>query len=174
MDGGATFYLAMTMMAAGTAVMTVDQINANKARQRVLEQELRNQELAALDQENERLIALREANDQLLANSGNIDPYGSPSLLAARRFNFEMVEDDVTNIRHNLASSRAETSAQISILKANSRARLIAGILDTTGVGLQVYEGFMALQKPGGADPSSLLKTGTKGKKLKGSGKRNV
>ena len=135
MDGGASFYIMMAAAAAGTAVSVSDSINSNRERQRVLEQELRSNELAALDEENERLIALREANEEILAGAGNIDPYASPSLLAARAFNFEMGMQDIENIRFNVANARAGVSARIGILKRNSRVATTKGIFELIGIG---------------------------------------
>jgi len=133
-DGGATFYIAMAAMAAGTAVTTIDTINANKRREMILEQELRSNELAALDEENQRLIALRLANDDMLARSGGVDAWASPSLIAARNFNFQMGMEDIENTRFNLSSERAGISARIGILKSNSRATAIAGIFEVAGI----------------------------------------
>ena len=130
-DGGATFfYLAMAATAAGTVVSTIDTINANAARQRILEAELRANELAALDEENQRLIALRLANDEMLANAGGVDAWASPSLIAGRAFNFQMGMEDIKNIRFNQLTSDAGISARISILKSNSRATLTSGIFE--------------------------------------------
>ena len=133
-DGGATFYIAMAAMAAGTAVTTIDTINANKRREMILEQELRSNELAALDEENQRLIALRLANDDMLARSGGVDAWASPSLIAARAFNFKMGMEDIENTRFNLAGQRAGISARIAILKSNSRAIAVAGIFEVAGI----------------------------------------
>jgi hypothetical protein len=133
-DGGATFYIAMAAMAAGTAVTTMDTINANKRRQMILEQELRSNELAALDEENQRLIQLRHANEDMLANAGGVDAWASPSLIAARAFNFQMGMEDIENIRFNVSSARAGISAKIAILKSNSRATAAAGIFEVAGI----------------------------------------
>lgn len=126
--GAAFYYFSMAAVAAGTIVTTIDTINANKRRQMILEQELRTNELAALDEENQRLIALREANDEMLANSGGVDAWASPSLIAARAFNFKMGFEDIENIRFNQLNSDAGISARIGILKSNSHATLAAGI----------------------------------------------
>jgi len=133
MDGGATFYIAMAAMAAGTAVQTIDTIKANKERELILEAELRSNELAALDEENRRLIAIRMANDELLAGAGGVDAYASPSLVAGRMFNFTTGIADIENIRYNIAGLRSGISAQISILQSNSRATLTSGILQMIG-----------------------------------------
>jgi len=138
MDGGATFYIAMAAAAAGTAVTTMDTIAANRERERILEAELRSNELAALDEENQRLQMLREANSEMLAGIGHVDPYASASLVAARAFNFRMGMQDIANIRLNIAGARAGISARIGILKANSRASLTSGILS---IGSQVAGG---------------------------------
>ena len=133
-DGGATFYIAMAAMAAGTAVTTIDQINANKRREQILEQELRGRELAALDEENTRLIALRLANEDMLVQNDGIEAWASPSLIAARAFNFQMGLEDIENIRFNLSSSRAAISAQVAILRSNSTATAIGGIFEIAGI----------------------------------------
>lgn len=133
-DGGATFYIAMAAAAAGTAITTIDTINANKRREQILEQELRGKELEALDQENARLIQLRLANEDMLIQNSGIEAWASPSLLAARAFNFQMGLEDIENIRFNLADSRAAISAQVAILQSNSRATALAGIFEVAGI----------------------------------------
>ena len=129
MDGGASFYIFMAATAAGTAVQTMDTIYANEERERILEQELRSNELAALDEENRRLQMLREANEDILAHAGGIDAFASPSLVAARAFNFRMGMQDIANIRLNLAGARAGIAARIGILRSNTRATRTSGIL---------------------------------------------
>lgn len=133
-DGGATFYIAMAAMAAGTVVTTIDQINANKRREQILEQELRALELKALDDENARLIQLRLANEDMLVRNSGIEAWASPSLIAARAFNFQMGFEDIENIRFNKFSARAGISAQIAILKSNSRAAQLSGIFEVAGI----------------------------------------
>jgi len=133
-DGGATFYIAMAAMAAGAVVTTLDQIEANKRREQILEQELRALELKALDDENARLIQLRLANEQMLVANSGIEAWASPSLIAARAFNFQMGFEDTANIRFNKFSARAGVSAQIAILKANSRAVATAGIFEVAAI----------------------------------------
>lgn len=155
MDPGTAFYLAMAAMAAGTVVTTIDQINANKARQKILEAELRSNELAALDEENRRLIALRLANDDILAGAGGILAFASPSLIAGRAFNFEMGMQDIANIRFNLANVRSTVSARISILRANSRATLVAGIFEIAGTA------FAAAGKAGELKKAATVPTGS-------------
>ena len=160
MDGGATFYIAMAAMAAGTAVTTMDTINANKRRQQILEQELRSNELAALDEENDRLIALRLANDDMLVNAGGIDAWASPSLIAARHFNFQMGIQDIENIRYNVASTRAGISARIGMLKANSRATLTAGIFEIVGTAAMGYSKHAQLGKTATTTPGVMSSDG--------------
>jgi len=133
MDGGASFYWLMATAAAGTAVSVVDTKNTNDERERVLKEELRSNELAALDEENERLIALREANDEILANAGGIEAWASPSLLAARIWNFQVGFKDIDNINFNRANVRSGISARIGVLQRNSRATLTSGILQVIG-----------------------------------------
>jgi len=147
MDGGASFYIAMAAMAAGTAVQTIDTMNANKRREEILAQELRANELAALDEENERLIALRLANEEILAGAGGVDAWASPSLIAARNFNFEMGMQDIANLRYNIAGSRAGTSARIAILRENSRATQTAGILEIVGTAFSAMDARSQLAK---------------------------
>lgn len=132
-DGGLTFYLAMAATAAGTAVSVVNTIENNKARELILEQELRSNELLALDEENQRLISLREANDDMLVRAGGIEAWSSPSLLAGRAFNFQMGMQDIANIRFNKLNSDAAISARIGILRSNSNATLVAGIFQIAG-----------------------------------------
>ena len=149
MDGGASFWIPLLISAGGTAVTTADNISANKDRERQLERELHTNELAALDEENRRLIELREANDQILANAGGIDAYASPSLIAARAFNFTMAMEDISNIHLNLASDRSGISSRIAILQSNSRASRVGGIFEMAGIVAD------------GANKSSLLKKKT-------------
>jgi hypothetical protein len=148
MDGGATaFYFYMAATAAGTAVTVSEQVNANKRRQMVLEQELRSNELAALDEENQRLMGLRLANEEITVGAGGIDAWASPSLIAARHFNFQMGMEDITNIRTNLAATRAGISAKISMLKSNSRASILGGIFDLAGIAANTAYGAKQLGK---------------------------
>jgi len=158
-DGGATFYIAMAAMAAGTVVTTLDQIEANKRREQILEQELRQLELKALDDENERLIALRLANEQMLVQNAGIDAWASPSLLAARAFNFQMGFEDIEALRLNKFSARAGISAQIAILKANSRATATAGIFQIAGIIAGGLDARAQLNKTT-LDPTSLSSQG--------------
>jgi len=146
MDGGASAYFFLALTAAGTATTAIDTVNSNKERQRILDAELRSNELVALDEENQRLQLLREANEEILANAGGVDAYASPSLIAARDFNFKMGMQDIDNIRLNLAGVRAGISARIGILKANSRATITSGIFQVAGLAMQ------------GKNQSSLLK----------------
>lgn len=132
MDGGASIFfyiLATTAAVAGTAVQTAEGIRTAKRRQLVLEQEIRTNELAALDEENKRLEDLRYANEDILANAGGIDAYASLSLIAARRFNFKIGMEDILTIRFNQLNSDAALSARISILKSNRKALKTSGIL---------------------------------------------
>ena len=133
MDGGATFYIALAASAAGTAV-SIDQQNKDSLeRQRVLEAERRANELVALDQENERLISLREADSEILAQSGGVDPWASPSLIAARIFNFETTIADIENIQYNLASNRSGIDARVNILRRNRSSTRTAGMFSLLG-----------------------------------------
>jgi hypothetical protein len=132
--GNALYYWTLAIAAAGTVVQTQDQIAANRERQKILEQELRSNELAALDEENNRLIALRLANDDMLVNAGGVDAWASPSLIAGRAFNFQMGMQDIANIRFNVADSRAAISARIGILQNNSSAIKTAGIFEVAGI----------------------------------------
>lgn len=87
----------------------------------------------------------------MLVNAGGIDAWASPSLIAAREFNFKMGMEDIENIRFNIAGQRAGISARIGILKANSKATLTAGIFEIAGT------------IAGGIDAAGKLgKTGTK------------
>lgn len=148
-DPGTWFYLAMASAAAGTAVSTADQISANKARQRVLEQELRANELRALDEENERLRALQYANDDMVVNAGGIDAWASPSLIAAREFNFKMGMEDIQNLKYNIMADRAGISARIATLKRNSRATLTSGMFQIASYAFAAgYRGSMLKKAP--------------------------
>lgn len=146
-DGGATFYIYMAFAAAGTAVTVQDQRNANRMREMQLNEELRSNELAALDEENNRLMALRLANDELLTNAGGIDAWASPSLIAARNFNFQMGMEDITNLRYNLQGQRSGIANRIGILQANSKAVLTAGIFEIAGIAASAYDAYGKLGK---------------------------
>ena len=145
-DGGATFYYFMAA-AAGTAVNVQDQRFANEVREQQLEEELRSRELAALDEENDRLRSLTMANDELLVNAGGVDAFASPSLIAARNFNFKIGMEDITNIRLNLQSARSGVAARIGILKHNSRAVATAGIFEMAGFVLGGLDSLNKLSK---------------------------
>ncbi len=131
MDGGLSiyYYIATAAAVGGTIVTTLDEIESNKARQKILEQEIRTNELKALDAENQRLEQLRFADDDILANAGGIDAYASASLIAGRQFNFKIGMEDILNIRFNQLNSDAALSARISILRGNRRAAQTSGIL---------------------------------------------
>lgn len=146
-DGGMTFYLYMAATAAGTVVTTQNQIKTNKARQMQLDAELRSNELAALDEENQRLMALQFANDEMVVSAGGIDAWASPSLIAARNFNFQMGMEDITNIRQNLMATRAGIESRISILKSNTRAARTAGIFELAGIAANTKYGHDQLGK---------------------------
>ena len=141
-------YWAYAAAAAGTVVTVQDQRYANAMRQQQLEEELRSNELAALDEENNRLMALRLANDEMLVNAGGIDAWASPSLIAARNFNFRMGMQDITNIRYNLQAARSGVASRISVLKANSRAVTTAGIFEVAGYAMGAADTYGQLGKP--------------------------
>lgn len=140
-DGGATFYywVATAAAAAGTAVQVDAGIKDAQIREEQLKDEIQAAEIAALDAENQRLIDLRLVNEEILANSGNVDPYASLSLVAAREFNFRQLNEDVENIRLNLAQERSGVSKGLSILQTNRNAMLNAGILQ---LGSQIGSAF--------------------------------
>jgi len=141
-------YWAYAAAAAGTYVTVQDQKYANAMRQQQLEEELRSNELSALDEENNRLMALRLANDEMLVNAGGIDAWASPSLIAARNFNFRMGMQDITNTRYNLQAARSGVASRISVLKANSRAVTTAGIFEVAGYALGAADSYSKLKKP--------------------------
>jgi hypothetical protein len=146
-DGGATFYYYLAA-AAGTAITVQDQRFANEVREQQLEEELRTKGLAALDEENERLRSLSFANEELMVNAGGVDAFASPSLIAARNFNFRIGMEDITNIRLNLQTARSGIAARIGILKHNSRAVLTAGIFDIAGIAIGGFDALGQLGKP--------------------------
>ena len=147
-DGGATFYLVSTAIAAtGAVVQTMDAVAANERREQILNDELRTKELQALDEEVNRLRDLRYANDDMLARAGGIDAYASPSLVAMRAFNFRMYDEDTKNIKQNLLTSKAGISAKISMLRANSKAQVTAGIFEVAGMAYGAMDGAGLLGK---------------------------
>jgi len=140
MSGGeAVYYIAVAAMAAG-ALIEADNANIEALeRARILEAELKAEALRALEQENERLINLRLANDEILAMAGGVDPYASPSLVAARKFNFKTFAEDQASAQLNLSQIKATGSAQIRIFNRNARVAIQTGILgaiSTVGMGL--------------------------------------
>jgi hypothetical protein len=147
--GEAVYYIAVAAMAAG-AIVEADNANIEALeRARILEAELKAEELRALDQENERLINLRLANDLISVNAGGVGAYSSPSLMAARKFNFRMFAEDQAAAQLNLATTRASTSAQIRIFNRNARVALQTGILSAVStVGMGMSKGSL-LDKPG-------------------------
>lgn len=174
-DGGTSVYLyyAAAAAAAGAAI-TEGQAQAAAAleRARVLEEELRQTELAALDEENERLKALRFANEQILVNAGGVDPYASPSLTAARQYNFKVAESDILNLGLSTAAARSGTSVQIKILKRNARAAINSGILQAASTMFMAgAEGSMLKQPPGGNAASASKLKPSKGSKMIPGGK---
>lgn len=137
MDGGASLYYFYAAVAAtGVAVQTANQIEANKRREAILQQELQSNELAALDEENERLRAIRYANDEMLAKSGGVEAWASPSLIAMREFNFKVGFEDIQNTRYNIMNERAGIAARIGILKQNTRASIQSGIFQVAQIGM--------------------------------------
>jgi len=165
MSGGeAVYYIAVAAMAAG-ALIEADNANIEALeRARILEAELKAEELRALDEENERLINLNLANQELLAGAGGVGAYASPSLMAARKFNFKTFADDKAAAQLNLATTRASTSAQIRIFNRNARVAIQTGILSAVGtIGMGMTKG-AELFKPAtgtatGASASKITKT---------------
>ena len=147
--GGSEYliYYAYAAAAAGTVITVQNQAYANRMRQQQLEEELRSKELAALDEENQRLMALRDANEQMLIRAGGIDAWASPSLIAARNFNFKMGMEDIENIRLNLQTERSSVANRISVLKANTRATQLAGIFEVAGIFAQGADAYGQLGK---------------------------
>ena len=134
MDGGATFYyLALAATATGTAIDINQQRRDAHARERQLEEEKRAEELIALDQENQRLRELREANDEIGAFASGIDAFASQSLIAARQYNFKVINEDIANIRMNLATGRSGIDRQIGILRSNRSTLKTSGFLGILG-----------------------------------------
>jgi hypothetical protein len=125
-------WVGYILLAAGTAVQVDAQVQEERGRRRQLRLELKNAEIAAIDQENERLKALTLANSEIIAGAGGVSPFGA-SLLAARKENFRTAEQDITNIRHNLLSARAGTSAAIMLSKSRSSAAITSGIFEIAG-----------------------------------------
>jgi hypothetical protein len=149
MSGGEVVYYVAVAAAAAGALVEADNANIEALeRARILEQELKTEELRALDQENQRLIELRLANDLISVNAGGVDPYASPSLVAGRKFNFRMFSDDQAAAQLNLGTIRASTSAQIRIFNRNARVALQTGILSAIStIGFGAAEGGL-LGKP--------------------------
>ena len=138
-SGPALYYWSLAAVAAGTVVQADADIKQSEERQRILAQELKTTELAALAEENVRLSALALANSDVIANAGGVDAYASASLTAVRQFNFRVTNESIADLRLNLATSRAGTSAQIRILKSNNKAVQTAGIFEVAGT---IFGGF--------------------------------
>jgi len=129
----AVFYIGLAAMAGGQIVSANAAAEESRERARILEQELRTSELAAMQDENNRLSALNFANQDIIANAGGIDAYASPTLTALRQFNFRVHNEAVEDLRLNLATARASTSASVRILRNNARTAMTAGILSAAG-----------------------------------------
>lgn len=146
------FYLGVAASAAGQVVAAENTRKNEQRRQIQLKLEMKNAELAALDEENERLRMLDLANSEAIANAGNLDPFASPSLMALRRFNFEIANQDIANIRTNLATSRAGFSMQLAISRSNERTARTTGILGALGtIGQGAATGIKTFGRPGEA-----------------------
>ena len=110
---------------------------------------------------------MQYANDDISARAGGIDAFASPSLIAAREFNFRMGMTDIENTRLNVAANRAGISSRISVLKANSRATMTAGIFEIASTAFSTMYGANKLKKPkvtsassGSGDGTSSIMTG--------------
>ena len=116
------FYIATAVLSAGA---TISQIRATTVNEELRQQNIENEktaaELAALDDEVSRQQDLRYANATAIVNAGNLDPFGSASLLAGRRFNQKQTERQVRNIALNLGFAKA--GASNAILASDSRIR---------------------------------------------------
>jgi len=123
------YWIAAGASIVGTAIDIDAQRKTAAIRAEQLEDEIQAAELIALEAENERLIDLQLANDDILVNAGNVDPFASLSLVAAREFNFRQLNDDVQSIRLNLLQEKSGAQKGISILNSNRTAMLNAGIL---------------------------------------------
>lgn len=156
--------LATITSVAGQVVSTLDTIATEKDRQRQLDLEMTNVKLQALDEENERLQELSFANSSIIANSGNIDPFASMSLIAARSFNFRQNEGDLSTIQTNLAASRAQIATQISISKRNIRTAKVTGLLGSFDAVLSGAQASNALKKPSTAITKKKKVTKKKGR----------
>ena len=129
MDGGASFYWLLAATAVGTGVQVDAGLQSSYRQEQLDKEEQKAQELIALDQENERLRDLRSANDEIGVRAGGIDAFASPSLIAARQFNFKMVNEDIQNIRLNLQARRSGLHTRIGILGSNRTALKGGGFL---------------------------------------------
>ena len=127
--GAIVYYIAIGAMAAGEVYQAKTTAENAAERIRQLKNEKKNAELAVLDEEVNRMRMLREANADAIARAGNLDPYGSPSLLALRQVNFRMANEDVKNLYANLATERAQISAMIAINKQNIKSARVQGLL---------------------------------------------
>lgn len=133
------FYFTIAASATAQIVQARNVAENEALRQRELKNERRQAELAALDEENERLRMLDAANSDAIARAGSLDPFASPSLLALRAANFRTANQDIANIRTNLASTQASVSTRIMISRNNARTAMQSGLLDalaTAGSGI--------------------------------------
>jgi len=142
------FVIAAIASGAAIAVDTANTIAIEKDRRRQLRLEKKNAELAALDEQNERLRELSAANSENIANSGNLDPFASMSLIAGRAFNFRAAESDQENIRVNLATTRAQIATKIDISRRNESTAKTTGLLNIVAIGAGAVDQFSQLGKP--------------------------
>jgi hypothetical protein len=68
--------------------------------------------------------------------------------------------EDISNIRFNKFSARAGISAQISILKSNSRAAQLSGIFEVAGIVAGGLDARAQLQKTSVLGPTTVSSSG--------------
>jgi hypothetical protein len=124
-------YIAASVGAAASAISTARGIEETEdLRQQAIRNEIRSAEIQAEQEEIDRRRELAFANSEAIVNAGNLDPFGSPSLLAIRRSNLVQTEKQVRNIKINLSLAKAQGSNSILASQIRSHTARTTGILD--------------------------------------------
>jgi hypothetical protein len=124
-------YIAGAATAAASSVVQARAVaETEELRQTAIKNEVRQEQLNAEQEEITRRQELSLANADVIVNSGNIDPFGSQSLLALRRFNLKNTERDVRNIKINLSLIKGQASNEILASRRRAEGAKTAGILN--------------------------------------------
>jgi len=142
-------YIAAAVVGAASSIQQARAVEATEAlRQRTIKNEVNQAQLDAVQQATNRQIELTFANADVIVNAGNIDPFGSPSLLAIRRFNQQQTEQAIQNIAITLSLSRAQGSNELLSSGITSSTARTIGILDAASSVLGSAAGAQKLSGP--------------------------